>query len=346
MRSILITGGCGFIGSHTCLVLLERGYDIWIVDSCINSSPKSLERAQDLITSSSNLYFHKGDIRDKVFLNEVFKQAKNKNKPISGVIHFAGLKSVEESMFNPFDYWDVNVNGTLNLLSVMKENDCKTIVFSSSATIYGTNGNLPIKESSVLKSINPYGTTKIVVEKLLDDIFKSFSNEWRISSLRYFNPIGAHSSGHIGEDPRGKPQNIFPLIIQVAIGKIEKLQIYGNDWPTHDGTGIRDYIHIMDLANAHVHTLDLLFKEKPQILNLNIGTGKGTSVLELIKTFEEVNNIKIPYEFTHRRKGDCSSIIADNSLATSCLKWSPNRDLKKMCKDGWKWQISNPCGYI
>ena len=345
MTKILVTGGCGFIGSHTCLALLEKNYELYVIDSLINSSPISLERVRKLTIKSKNLSFFKGDLRDIDFIRDIFSMAQNKKKPISAVIHFAGLKAVGESFFKPIQYWDNNVVGTINLLRVMEENSCKTIVFSSSATIYRVIDNIPIKENAEIKSTNPYGNTKVVVENFLNDLFISSSKEWRISSLRYFNPIGAHESGSIGEDPLGRPNNIFPLIMQVAIKRIEKLLIFGKDWPTIDGTGIRDYIHVLDLADAHIQALEVLLNEKPQILKLNLGTGKGTSVLELINIFEEVNNVKISYEFTERRQGDNSTVIADNEKAKSVLKWIPKRSIQQMCIDGWRWQLNNPKGY-
>jgi len=346
MKRILVTGGCGFIGSHTCLTLLEKNYELWIIDSLVNSSSISLERIKLLTNNTSHIHFFEGDLRDIDFIRSVFINAKNKNILFSGVIHFAGLKSVGESVLDPLKYWDVNVNGTINLMRVMNENNCKTIVFSSSATIYSINDSNPIKESSEIRSINPYGTTKIAIEKLFYDLHICSPEEWRICSLRYFNPIGAHESGLIGEDPFGRPNNIFPLIMQVAIGRINKIQIYGNDWPTPDGTGIRDYIHVLDLADGHVLALEFLLDEQPQMISLNLGTSKGTSVIQLINTFESVNNVKINYEFTKRRKGDNCTVIADNSLALSTLKWTPLRSLNQMCIDGWKWQLLNPKGYI
>ena len=346
MRSrILVTGGCGFIGSHTCLELIEKNYDICVIDSLVNSSSISLERIYLLTDKLVNISLFKGDLKDINFIREVFLKASLENSTISGVIHFAGLKSVGDSISQPIKYWDNNVNGTINLLRVMEENNCKTIVFSSSATIYRVIDDNPIKESSDIQSINPYGTTKIVIEKLLNDLHISSPKQWKICSLRYFNPIGAHPSGLLGEDPLGKPTNVFPLILQVAIGRIQKLQIYGNDWPTKDGTGVRDYIHVLDLVDAHILALEFLLNENPQIINFNIGTGEGTSVLKLIKTFETVNNVKIPYEFKERRKGDNCCVIADNAKAISVLKWLPKRDLTQMCIDGWNWQKSNPSGY-
>ena len=345
MKRILITGGCGFIGSHTCLALLEKNYELWVIDSLVNSKAISLERVKSLSGYSGKLLFFKGDLRDINFIRSVFLEARNKDISFSGVIHFAGLKSVHDSIAKPITYWENNVYGAINLIRVMEENQCKTIVFSSSATIYGVNENTLIKETAEIKSINPYGTTKIVIEKLLTDLSLSSSKEWRICSLRYFNPIGAHESGLIGEDPQGKPNNIFPLIMQVAIGRIKKIQIYGHDWHTKDGTCIRDYIHISDLADGHINALELLLNQDPQSISLNLGTGRGTSVLELINTFERVNNVEVNYEFAKRRDGDKSTLIADNGLASSLLNWEPKRTLENMCIDGWKWQSLNPEGY-
>ena len=345
MRRILVTGGCGFIGSHTCLELLEKNYEVWVVDSLVNGSHLVLERIKKLSNKSNNLKFFKGDVRDINFIRKVFQKAINNDIPISGVIHFAGLKSVGESIDEPIKYWDVNVNGTISLIRVMEESNCRSIVFSSSATIYGIKDDTPIKESFDIESINPYGTTKIVIEKLLKDLYLSSPDEWRIISLRYFNPIGAHESGLIGEDPLGIPNNIFPLLMQVCMRRINKLQVFGNDWDTKDGTCVRDYIHVLDLADGHILAMEYLFNHNPQIMNLNLGTGTGTSVLELINTFERVNNVSIPYEFTERRKGDYASVIADNSKLVKILNWQPRRDLLKMCMDGWRWQKSNPKGY-
>ena len=346
-KKILVTGGCGFLGSHTCLALLEKGYEVWIIDSLLNSSPISLERVKILSKKPDKIRLFTGDLRDINFLKEVFLKAKNKNNTFLGVIHFAGLKSVSESIDKPINYWDNNVISTINLLNVMDEYKCRTIVFSSSATIYKLNENDQnlIKETSDINSINPYGTNKIVIEKLLNDVYNSSPNEWSISSLRYFNPIGAHDSGLIGEDPRGTPNNLFPLIMQTAIQRVEKLKIFGNDWPTPDGTGIRDYIHVLDLADAHILMLEFLLLENPQILSLNLGTAQGTSVLELITTFEMVNNIKIPYEFSERRPGDKSTVYSNCDLAKNILGWEAKKNISEMCKDGWNWQINNPVGY-
>ena len=347
-KKILVTGGAGFIGSHTCLLLLEKGYEIIVLDSFVNSDKKSIARVIELNRKKfQNAGFIKlicGDIRDEKVLDKIFAESEL-DKPIEAVIHFAGLKAVKESVMNPLIYWDVNVNGSIKLFSVMKKFNCRTIVFSSSATIYGISDDKPISETATINPTNPYGNTKASIELLLNNIFKSDSKSWRIANLRYFNPIGAHQSGLIGESPVGIPNNLFPYITQVASSKIARLNIFGNNWPTIDGTGVRDYIHVMDLAEGHIAALDFLLGSKAQIINLNLGTGKGTSVLELIKCFEAVNNIKIPYNIVARREGDIGTVIADNSLALSSLNWSPKRSLEEMCLDGWKWQKLNPKGY-
>ena len=347
---VLVTGGAGFIGSHTCFALLEKGYSVVVVDSLINSQRKSLQRVIEILQNNSNLKnldidIKISDIRDEYVLEKLFLEYKKLDQPIQAVIHFAGRKSVKESFINPLLYWDVNVNGSINLLKVMDKYNCRTIVFSSSATIYGCSNNLPLKENTEIKPINPYGRTKVVIEQILNDTYNSQPRKWNIANLRYFNPIGAHSSGMIGEDPKGVPNNIFPYITQVASGALDELSIFGNDWPTTDGTCIRDYIHVMDLAEGHIAALNYLNQGKNKIVNLNLGTGLGTSVLELINTFEKVNNIKISKNFSGRRTGDYCTVIADNSLALSCLNWSPKRDLEKMCLDGWHWQSLNPKGY-
>ncbi len=349
MNRVLVTGGAGFIGSHTCLSLIQSGYEIYVVDSYINSSTKSLLRVSEILEEnnvniSKKIHIFKGDLRDKSFVENIFENLISQGKKIDGVIHFAGLKSVGESIKKPIDYWDCNLNSTINLLQVMQKFNCKSIVFSSSATIYDQNNENKIKENNRVNPINPYGETKLVIEKLLKDVFNS-QGGWRIANLRYFNPIGAHERGLIGEDPKGKPNNIFPTLMQVALGNLPKIKIFGNDWPTKDGTAIRDYIHVMDLAEGHIFAYKYLKEHQPQIINLNLGTGLGTTVLELIKNFEDVNKIKIPFEFINRRKGDYGVVIADNSLALSLLKWKPKRNLKDMCKDGWNWQKNNPFGF-
>ena len=350
LNRILVTGGAGFIGSHTCLVLLEKGYEVVVIDSYVNSYKKSLERVIQLLKSkkeikSVNIKIVKADIRDEKSLDKLFLEYQSSGKPIEAVIHFAGLKSVKDSVNNPLQYWDVNVNGTINLLRVMNKYKCKTIVFSSSATIYGLSNNRPLKEDAEVKPINPYGKTKVAIEQLLNDAYHSNPNEWRIANLRYFNPIGAHSSGKIGEASIGIPNNIFPYITQVAAGILDKLTIFGNNWPTSDGTGIRDYIHVMDLAEGHISALEYLNENENQIINLNLGTGIGTSVLELVDTFQRVNNINISLEFASRRIGDSCTVIGDNYLAVSLLGWSPKKSIEQMCIDGWKWQSLNPKGY-
>ena len=350
MKSLLITGGSGFIGSHTCFVLLKAGYNLIVFDSLCNSSIESLKRVSILAglkegLSSNRLQFIKGDIRNSSDLEKIFKTAIQEENPIYGVVHFAGVKSVSESVAEPLKYWDINVNGSRVLLEVMEKYNCNLIVFSSSATIYGYPSEIPITESSEVNPINPYGNTKAVVEKMLLDLFSSRPGKWKIANLRYFNPVGAHPSGQIGEDPLDIPNNLFPYLTQVAMGRREKLKIYGNDWPTHDGTGVRDYIHVMDLAEGHCAALDYLLNNKSQYLTLNIGTGRGVSVLEMIKTFEKVNQCIIPHVFVDRRPGDPPINIANNQLAISKLGWSTKRSLDEMCRDGWKWQTLNPFGY-
>ena len=350
MKTLLVTGGAGFIGSHVCLMLLQQKYSLFVIDSYINSSPLSLERVK-LISNidekyiESNLRIFHGDLRNKNTIEEIFLKANSLGKPIEGVIHLAGFKSVSESINRPLKYWENNVISTKNLLDVMIKNNCYTIVFSSSASIYETNSSI-LNESTNIKAMHPYANTKIIIEKLLNDVFFKEPGKWRIASLRYFNPIGAHSSGLIGEDPLGNPNNIFPRIIKVAAGEISKLTIFGDNWPTDDGSGVRDFIHVMDLAEGHLKALSYLFSQSSELLKINLGTGKGTSVFELIKTFENTNNVKIPFIVSDRREGDSAQVVADNSLAKSLIKFSPKRDISEMCKDGWKWYLNNPKGYV
>lgn len=350
MKTILITGGAGFIGSHTCLVLLERGYKVIVIDSFQNSSKKALNRVLDILKKKSSfldpkLTVFEGDLRDRKFLKQAFKKIYCNNNKIDGVIHFAGVKSVSESLNNPILYWQTNVLGTINLLESVKEYECRNLLFSSSATVYKQTNESLLKESSEIGPLNPYGITKLCVEIFLQDIFKSTSNKNKFASLRYFNPIGAHESGLIGEDPKGMTNNIFPKIVNTAIGLQKELKIYGNDWQTIDGTPIRDYIHVMDLAEAHIKILDHLMDSKPTYFNLNIGTGLGTSVLELVKTFEKVNKVKVPYIFAKRRAGDTSYVVADNSLSMKKMNIFPKRNIEDMCRDGWKWKKLNPNGF-
>ncbi len=350
MKSILVTGGSGFIGSHTTLLLLERGYDLFVIDSFVNSSPKSIEKVSAILNKKEEvlqekLHLFKGDLKNQRDIERVFKLSYELNKNIDAVIHFAGLKSVSDSILNPIAYWENNVLGTINLLKVMEKYNCRNIVFSSSATVYKANSDKLLNEKDICQPVNPYGHTKLTIEGILKDLYTSNPSKWKIASLRYFNPVGAHESGLIGEDPSGKPNNIYPQITKVAIGQIDEIKIFGSNWPTNDGTGVRDYIHVMDLAEGHLSALNYLLKEKPQVLTINLGTGKGTSVLELIKTFENINKIKIPYSFVERRAGDNAFVVADNSLAKSILNWVPIRNIEEICINGWNWQQKNPNGY-
>ena len=345
MSTILTTGGSGYIGSHTCLELLNNGFNVIILDSLVNSSNKIYDKILQIISRKKeltcNLSFIFGDVRDYELLNEIFNERIKKNKKIDAVIHFSGLKSVNESFLNPLKYWDVNVCGTINLLRVMEKYSCRKLIFSSSATIYAPNTISPIKESACIKPINPYGETKRAVEKILDNIFHSKENKLSIACLRYFNPIGAHPSGLLGEEPNGIPTNIFPLINKVAMGEMNHIKIFGNDWETIDGTCVRDFIHVTDLAEGHVMALDYLFKDSPTNIKLNLGTGKGISVLELIETFKRVNKVNVPFIFDKRRPGDRGIVYADNSFAKLLLNWQPKRNLEEMCIDGWKWKKLN-----
>ena len=349
MKRILVTGGSGFIGSHTCYSLLESNYDLFVIDSLVNSDIKAIARIKKIFTNknidiSEKLKFIKGDLKNKDFLDSVFEEAIKEKKPIEGVIHFAGLKAVSESVSKPLLYWENNVIGSFNLLRSMEENNCNNIVFSSSATVYGTATDDLLKETSKICPINPYGSTKLAVENILNDIFKEKSKKWKIAILRYFNPIGSHQTGLLGENPLQKPNNIFPIIINAAYNN-KPMKVFGKDWPTHDGTCIRDYIHVVDLANGHVKALDYLFKNQRELITLNIGTGKGISVLELIKTFQEINNVEVPFVFEKRREGDTSKLVADNSKAKNILNWFPQNTLEEMCLDGWNWKCLNPNGY-
>ena len=350
MNSILVTGGGGFIGSHTCLSLLENGYRIYVVDTFENSSPEALERVKKILKAkivdiSNMVKIFKIDIRDELSLRNVFLDAEKSGSAIKAVIHFAGLKAVGESVEEPLRYWDNNVSGSISLFKTMERSNCKTLVFSSSATIYGLASDEPILEDTKISPINPYGSTKVAIENICNDIFNKNKREWKIANLRYFNPIGAHPSGLIGENPTGLTNNIFPIILDVAFKKKKVLKVFGNNWPTHDGTGIRDYIHVVDLAEGHLKTLEYLQNNNPQILNLNLGTGIGTSVLELIKSFEKVNKIKVSYEITSPRKGDAACVVANNSLAKKILKWAPKRSIEDACLDGWKWRSKNKNGF-
>lgn len=338
MSSLLITGGAGFIGSHTCLVLLEAGHELVVLDNFANSSPESLRRVQELASGRGRLEVVEGDIRSSTDLSKAFAGG------IKAVVHFAGLKAVGESVAEPLSYWDVNVEGSRQLLGAMRANCCRTLVFSSSATIYGVPEQVPIPETAPVQPINPYGHTKAAVEQMLADIASSEPG-WRIARLRYFNPVGAHPSGCIGEDPNGMPNNLFPFVSQVAVGRLGHLQVFGDDWHTHDGTGVRDYIHVMDLAEGHRAALEVLLAEDPQLLSVNLGSGQGHSVLEVVEAFEHASGRSIPYSVVDRRAGDAASTVADTSFAAARLGWSTKRSLNEICRDGWAWQKANPGGY-
>jgi UDP-glucose 4-epimerase len=336
MMKILVTGGAGYIGSHTCIELIKAGYEVVVVDNLCNSSSESLRRVESLV--GCNIPFHKVDVRDKAALTQVFAQYS-----IDGVIHFAGLKAVGESVEKPIEYYDTNVGGTFILTDVMSEFDCKTFIFSSSATVYGDPHTVPIKEGFPLSATNPYGRSKLMIEEFLQDVFVS-DDSWHIALLRYFNPVGAHKSGLIGEDPNDIPNNLIPYISQVAAGKLEKLSVFGGDYDTPDGTGVRDYIHVVDLAKGHVRALQAL-ENKPQVLTVNLGTGNGYSVLDMIKAFEKASGKDIPYQIVGRRPGDIATCYADSTFAAEKLDWKVEYDLDKMCEDTWRWQSKNPNGY-
>ncbi len=344
MAQLLITGGAGFIGSHTCLILLEAGYDLVVLDNFSNSSSESLRRVAELskIGHEDRLKVFEGDIRSREDLDRVFFSARD---GIHAVVHFAGLKAVGESLLFPLAYWDVNVGGSRTLLAAMRRHGCRTIVFSSSATLYGDPREVPITEKSKVQPINPYGRTKAAIEKMLSGYAKAEAG-WRIAFLRYFNPVGAHQSGQIGESPSGIPNNLFPFVSQVAIGLRDHLQVFGGDWPTKDGTAIRDYIHVMDLAEGHRAALELLQHEEPQVLTFNLGSGQGYSVIEVIKAFEQESGRSVPYVIGARRKGDVACSVADPSYAAKCLGWRTKRSLNEMCRDSWLWQQSSPQGYL
>lgn len=336
MSTVLVTGGAGFIGSHTSVELLNAGYDIIILDNFVNSKPESLKRIKEL--TGKDFKFYQADIRDKEAMTKVF--AENK---IDAVIHFAGLKSVPQSVKEPLNYYDNNIAGTVCLCRVMDKAGCKKLVFSSSATVYGSKNPSPLREDMPTGgTTNPYGTTKYFIEQILQDLCVSDS-EWGVSILRYFNPIGAHKSGRIGEDPNGIPGNLMPYITQVAIGKLECLNVCGNDYPTPDGTGVRDYIHVVDLALGHIKALDRLLKVKGCEV-YNLGTGKGYSVLDVVKAFEKASGIKINYRIAPRRAGDVACCYADATKAKEVLGWQAQYDIDDMCADSWRWQSQNPNG--
>ncbi len=331
---IFITGGAGYIGTHTCIELIDAGYSIVVFDNLSNSSLKALKRVETI--TSSKITFIQGDIRDEALLCEAMQGCE-------AILHFAGLKAVGESVSNPLEYYDNNVQGTLCLLRAMKTNNIKSLVFSSSATVYGDPNYLPLNESHPLRTTNPYGQTKLLIEEMLRDLYVS-DPSYKIIILRYFNPVGAHKSGLIREDPQGIPNNLMPFIAQVAIGKRDKLRVFGDDYDTVDGTGVRDYIHVVDLAKGHLKALQAL--NSPQCKAINLGTGSGYSVLELIKAFEKASGKNIPYEVVARRGGDIASCYADPLSAQKLLAWKATHSLEEMCKDTWNFQTKNPQGYV
>ncbi len=334
---ILVTGGAGYIGSHTCIELIKANIEVVVVDNLCNSSLESLKRVESLV--NCKIPFHKIDIRDKASLTKVFEQYE-----FDGVIHFAALKAVGESVEKPIEYYDVNVGGTFILADVMREFGCKTFVFSSSATVYGDPHTLPIREDFPLSATNPYGRSKLMIEDFLKDIFVA-DDSWHIAFLRYFNPIGAHKSGLIGEDPKGVPNNLISYISQVAAGKLQKLSVFGSDYDTPDGTGVRDYIHVVDLAKGHVKAFQAL-KDKPQVLIVNLGTGNGYSVLDVVGSFKRISGKDIPYQAVDRRSGDISVSYTDPTYAKEKLNWIAEYELDEMCEDTWRWQCMNPDGYL
>jgi UDP-glucose 4-epimerase len=339
--AILITGGAGYIGSQTCIHFLEAGFELVVVDNLSNSSMESLNRVKKI--TGKNFVFIQTDIRDSQAIRSVFQ-----DYGISAVVHFAGLKAVGESVEKPALYYDNNVTGSKTLFAVMAEFNVKTIVFSSSATVYGDPASVPAKEDFPLSATNPYGENKLMVENILREMHAADST-WRIAILRYFNPIGAHVSGMIGEDPNGIPNNLLPYVAQVAVGRLAKLRVFGHDYDTHDGTGVRDYIHVADLADGHVKALSYLTKsylvKQETLLTINLGTGVGYSVLDVVKAFTKVSGKPVPYEFLPRRTGDVAINYADASRAALMLGWRASRSLEQMCADAWKWQSKNPNGF-
>ena len=334
---ILVTGGAGYIGSHTCVELLNAGYDVVVVDNLYNASEKALERVEEI--TGKKVVFYNADIRDKEAMNDIFDKEK-----VDAVIHFAGLKAVGESVVKPIEYYENNIAGTLNLCDAMRNHGVKNIIFSSSATVYGDPAFIPITEECPKGTCtNPYGWTKWMLEQILTDLHTS-DPEWNVILLRYFNPIGAHKSGMIGEDPKGIPNNLLPYVAQVAIGKLECLGVFGDDYDTPDGTGVRDYIHVVDLAIGHVKAINYIFTN-PGLDVINLGTGTGYSVLDMVKAFSKACGKEIPYEIKPRRAGDIDMCYADPSKALKVLGWKAERGLDEMCEDTWRWQSQNPNGY-
>lgn len=333
---ILLCGGAGYIGGHTCVELVSRGHELVVADSLVNSSPRALQRLEQII--GTPVAFHQVDMRDGAGLDAVFAAQR-----FDAVVHFAALKAVGESCERPLDYFDNNISGTINLLQAMKRAGVARLVFSSSATVYGDPERVPVTEDARLQVTNPYGRTKLVMEHLIEDLCQ-YEPGFRAANLRYFNPVGAHQSGLIGEDPTGIPNNLMPYICQVAVGLRERLQVFGGDYPTIDGTGVRDYIHVLDLARAHADALDYLLRED-RSLTVNLGTGTGISVLELVKAFERACGREIPHEIVARRPGDVAEVYADPGMAQRLLGWKAALDVDAMCRDAWRWQSMNPQGY-
>ena len=334
--ALLVTGGAGYIGSHACLELLRAGHDVTVVDNLSNSSPRALDRVREL--AGRDLTFHKVDLRDAAAMERVFAAG-----GIDSVMHFAGLKAVGESVQKPLLYWDNNVNGTIVLLQAMERHGVRTLVFSSSCTVYGDPASVPIREDFPNSAVNPYGMTKLTIERMLADLYRA-DPRWAIALLRYFNPAGADASGRIGEDPNGVPSNLVPYITQVAIGKQQTVNVYGSDYPTKDGTGVRDYIHVTDLVQGHLSALNRL-RAHPGLVAYNLGTGVGYSVLEVIRAFERITGKPIPHRIIGRRAGDVAEAWADVTLARTELGWVTSRGLDEMCADAWRWQTMNPEGY-
>ena len=334
--AILVAGGAGYIGSHTCVELLNAGYDVVVVDNLVNSSRESVARVEEL--TGKKISFYEEDLLNEKAIDAIFEK-----ENIDSVIHFAALKAVGESCQIPLRYFDNNLTGTLNLLKVMEKHGVKSIVFSSSATVYGKPESVPIREDFPLSVSNPYGRTKLIIEDMLRDIYKS-DNEWDIALLRYFNPIGAHESGMIGENPHGIPNNLLPYVAKVAAGQLECVNVFGDDYDTPDGTGVRDYIHVVDLATGHIKALEKLVTH-PGLVTYNLGTGVGYSVLDIIKNFEKACGKEIPYKITPRRPGDIDMCYADPTKAKEELGWEATRSIDKMCEDAWRWQTKNPNGY-
>lgn len=333
---ILVTGGAGYIGSHTCLELLKSGYEVIVVDNLVNSKKESLRRVEEL--TGKTIRFYEVNLLDEQKLDDVFKK-----HAVDAVIHFAGLKAVGESVTKPLQYYENNIAGTIVLCRVMAANNIKNIVFSSSATVYGDPATVPITEEFPLSSTNPYGNSKLFIEYILKDLNTS-DNSWNVALLRYFNPVGAHKSGRIGEDPNDIPNNLMPYVAQVAVGKLKELSVYGNDYHTKDGTGVRDYIHVVDLALGHIKAIEKLATQ-PGVVIYNLGTGVGLSVLDMVKAFEKASGRKVSYKIVDRRPGDIATCYADPTKAKNELGWQATRGVEEMCEDAWRWQSENPQGF-